>query len=603
MLATTMPSNMLDPFRTDRRLSSGRSRPASTATYVSSNCSNDKAVARAAVAKRVSTKKTRKLPSSKTTTSASPTQVPASVNSSASTTRFPSPVSSPSPTSSVDSLDPSLLDVRSSHQPGDVSHNKVRAFFSSFASRLGPLFSLGPSTSRKSRRPASRKKQSDSVTHREASMGFNDHVRPKLSAPECWPPTPDIDEHFLNVSDATGSSVANIRMVPQLEVAIPRVPRVVLDINMSLTDERTLENDSHFVPSNAPLGIPDPVQERDHGVDYVHISHDFPRPDYSDQLLFILSQPSCMEPVDHSAVDLGDQHDLVTALQDQNQRQDLHRQPEYQMQPRPNSSLPYSWKQQHRHARLLLRKQSRANLRKEMDLQDKQPGRKRSHEDFALDDDQITLTDAQDQELRRAASAEMLSSARGWHSRYPTSVQTLTPRASDETLIDDSAVEASSSLPHPIMHKPSTTSPSLSLSAASEPLGTSPNTRLAASEYLTHPEGTIGGGPSSIQSQAEQLAPSVRSMYNDSFAMRQAVLAGPTIGEAAASINATKPHTPITPPTKASKPGAVFINLTEEDKEKINKAVAPSGSSRGSSSKFRRKSQDIIKKEKGDRQT
>ncbi|KAK9366224.1 hypothetical protein V1509DRAFT_630520 [Lipomyces kononenkoae] len=605
MLVTPMPSNMYDPFRTDRRLGRARSRLASTATDVGSTCGNVEASGSAAVAKKVSRKQTRKLPSKIHTMSANTTPVPSSVNSSAPTTSLPSPVSSPSPISSVDSLDPTLLHVRSPHQASDVSHKKVRSFFTSFASRLGPLFSLGPNSSRKSRRPVSPQKQSDPVTVKEEPMGFDENFGPMLSTRDFWLPTPDIDEHVFNGAGVKERSVTNTGVVVQPEVAIPRV---VPDFNMSLMHERSSTNDSNFVPSNALPTIPDPYQVQDHGAQYLGIPHDFLRPEYSDQLLFILSQPSYTVPLVHSAVDLGDQHDLVTALQRQNQLQQRHEQLEDQVQTRPISAPDSNnGSPQHLHAHTLLRKQSLGNLRKDMIWHGKLPDRKRSHEDFALDDDQITLADARHQELRRAASAEMLmfNSARDWHPRYPASLHGLTLRASEETLIGDYPVEVSPTMPsQPVMHRGSTTSPQVTQSAPDEPLATDGDTRQAVHEHLTHLQETICDSTSSIQSQVEQLVPCVRSICNDSFAMQHAVSAHPTVDETAewTSINTRKTYAaPITPPAKVSQPGAVFINLTEEDKEKINKAVAPSGSSKGAS-KLRQKSQDIIKKEKGDRQ-
>ncbi|KAK9384797.1 hypothetical protein V1515DRAFT_610421 [Lipomyces mesembrius] len=583
MLATMHP-NMRDPFRTERRLGRLSSRLVSTVTDVNCSASKDDAPAATTVDKRVSRRHTRKMSSKTRTTldgsgalrSASPSPTGLGINASALTTIFPSPVSSPSPNSSVDSLDPALLHVHSPHQLGEVSHTK-KSFFSSFASRIGPLFSLGLHTSRKSRRSASPAKQSDPFTVSDDAMDYN-HLDAIFSIPH-WS-TPDSDGPTLDVSDFMVDQGTNVGVIPEREVTVPRVVPVPI-VNVSQSYGRTPEHDANIAPSDATVSVPVLLQRQDRAAEYFDFSHNVVQQDYSYQPLFMLAQPSYFAHHVHSAVDLGDQHDLVTVLQCQDeirqqqeqrqQQQQQQRQMEVQAPSRKRSHEDFQ-KQQVLPGNSPLRKRSLENIRKQQIVQDRQPARKRSHEIFALDDDQVTLTDGRDHELRRVASAQTLTVARDLGVRRPTPLHTLTWRASEETLIGDITPEAWRSIPTEPMRR-----------------------------HINCEDVVVSADTSPIQSPAAQppsFVPS--SMYKGSFAMQPAASGCPTFSAATAmsSVNAIYAYTPVTLPTRKSSPGAVFINYTEEDKETINRAVARSGSK---SSKPRRKPQDGSKKEKGNR--
>ncbi|KAK9429300.1 hypothetical protein V1505DRAFT_374371 [Lipomyces doorenjongii] len=619
MLAT-MHRNMRDPFRTERRLGRLSSRLVSTVTDVNCIASKEDAPATSTVDKRVSRRQTRKISSKTRTTlegsgalrSGSPGPAGLGIDVSAPTTIILSPVSSPSPNSSVDSLDPALLHVHSPHQLGEESHAK-KSFFSSFASRISPLFSLGPHTSRKSRRSASLAKQSDPVTVSDEAMDYN-HLDAIFSIPD-WS-TPESDGPTLDVSDFMVDHGTNVRVIPEREVAVPRVVSVPI-VNVSLSNGRTPDHDVIVAPSDATVSIPVLLERQDRAAEYFDFSHNVVQPDYSYQPLFMLAQPSYFAHHVHSAVDLGDQHELVTVLQCQDelrqQQQQLQQQQQQQQQQRQTEVQEPSRKRSHEDFQkqqglpgnnLPLRKRSLGNIRKQQIVQDRQPARKRSHEIFALDDDEITLADGRHQELRRVASAQTLTVARDLGLCRATSSHTLTWRASEETLIGDITPEASRSMPsEPMQCHISTTSSPSSPHRLQGPSATIHDLRHVVHEGRTHSEEVVVSPDTSpIPSPALQPLSFVPpAMYKGSFAMQPAALGCPTFSTATAmpSINAIYAYTPVTPPRRKSSPGAVFINYTEEDKETINRAVAPSGSSK--SSKPRRKSQDGSKKEKGNR--
>ncbi|KAK9343540.1 hypothetical protein V1522DRAFT_230615 [Lipomyces starkeyi] len=604
MLATMRP-NMRDPFRTERRLGRLSSRLAPTVTDVNCTASKDDAPAATTVEKRVSRRQTRKRASNTRTTllgsgalrSASPGPTSQGINVSSPTTIFPSPVSSPSPNSSVDSLDPSLLHVHTPHQLGEVSHTKtvnVKSFFSSFASRLSPLFTLGPHTSRKSRRSASPAKQSDPVTVTGEAMDYN-HMDAMLSTPDLL--TPDSDGPMLDVSDFMVDQGTNVGVIPEREIAMPRVVPVPI-VNVSVSYGSTPKQDDNIAST---VSVPVLLQRQDCAAEYFDFSHNVVQPDYSYQPLFMLAQPSYFAHHVHSAVDLGDQHELVTVLQCQDelrqQRQQQQEEMEVQQPSRKRSHEDFK-QQQGLPGNAPLRKRSLGNIRKQQIVQDRQPARKRSHEIFALDDDQVTLTDGRHQELRRVASAQTLTVSQDLGFRRPISTQTLTWRASEETLIGDITPEPSRSmLGESTRRHASTTSPP---SSPSRPQGPSTFHDLGhvVHERRTHSEEVVVSVDTSpIQSLALQpLSVVPPSLYKGSFATQPAASGCPTFSAATAmpSINAIYAYTPVTPPARKSSPGAVFINYTEEDKETINRAVAPSGSSK--SSKARRKPQDGSKK-------
>ncbi|KAK9485794.1 hypothetical protein V1527DRAFT_112461 [Lipomyces starkeyi] len=603
MLATMHPT-MRDPFRSERRLGRLSSQLAPTATDVNCTASKDDTPAATTVKKRVSRRQTRKRASNTRTTllgsgalrSASPGPTSQGINVSSPPTIFPSPVSSPSPNSSVESLDPSLLHVHTPHQLGEVSHTKtvnVKSFFSSFASRLSPLFTLGPHMSRKSRRSASPAKQSHPVTVKGDAMDYN-HMDAIFS-------NPDSDGPMLDVSDFMVDHGTNVGVIPEREITMPRVVPVPI-VNVSVSYGRTPEHDDNIASSDATVSIPVLLQRQDCAAEYFDFTHNVVQPEYSYQPLFMHAQPSYFAHHVHSAVDLGDQHELVTVLQCQDELRQQQQEMEVQQPSRKRSHEDFQ-EQQGLPGNAPARKRSLANIRKQQIVQDRQPARKRSHEIFALDDDQVTLTDGRDQELRRVASAQTLTVSQDLGFRRPTSTQTLTWRASEETLIGDITPEPSRSIPGEStpLHA-STTSPPSSPSRPQGP-STVDDFGHVLHEGRTHSEEVVVGVDTSpIQSLALQPLSFVPpSIYKGSFAMQPAASECPIFSAATAmpSINAIYAYTPVTPPTRKSSPGAVFINYTEEDKETINRAVAPSGSSK--SSKARRKSPDGSKKEKRNR--
>ncbi|KAK9243375.1 hypothetical protein V1506DRAFT_544604 [Lipomyces tetrasporus] len=576
MLAVVHP-NMRDRFRTERRLTSPRSRHTSSATDASNSASKDGAAAgRGTTAKRASTLQTRKSTKAATTSpgsgarlSASPTPAILGINLSSPMKKPSPPVSVPSPTSSVESLDPALLHVSSSDQLREASHTKtanVKSFFSSFANRLGPLFS---NTSRKARRSASPAKQSSSVIKEEA-MDFNNHAEVMFSGSDTFSAR-DSDGSVPDASDFMDTHRVPVGVFPETE---PTVPRVIPDIDLSMTYAKTPEYDADFGSSTLPISASVLFQRQDYAAEYIDFSPDFVQPDYSYHPVFMLEQSSYFSHHVHSAIDLGDQHELVTILQRQGE---LLKQESYdEQQPLRKRSEEVLQNQLGLHENPPLHKTvSLDEFHKQMNLHGLQSARKRSHEDFVLDDDQVTLTDARDRELRRVASAQTLTAARDRDIRRAASSQILTTRASAETLIGD------------INSRPMDRLASATSSTSSPRCPQGPPAKTDPTHSVHDMEAVARVDIPSVPALPTHEQPFVPAIYMQSVGLEYSNFdAAATM----APLHSTYSHTPITPPARKSSPAAVFINFTEEDKETINKAVAPSGSSK--SSKSKRKSQD-----------
>ncbi|KAK9320478.1 hypothetical protein V1517DRAFT_207576 [Lipomyces orientalis] len=598
MLAVLHP-NMRDPFRTERRLTSPRSRHASSENNASKPASKDGAAAvPGTTAKRASTRQTRKsatkaattLPGSGAGFSASATPAGLGANLSSPTNKPSFPVSVPSPTSSVESVDPAWLHVSS---PDHTSHTKtanVKSFFSSFANRISPLFSLPSNTSRRARRSASPAKQSDSAldSHNHAEVMFS--VSDTFSAR-------DSDGRVPDASDFMDTHRVPVGLFLEPEAAT--VPRGIPDIDLSYV--KTPEYDDNFVPSTLPISASVLLQRQDYATEYIDFSHDFVQPDYSYQSVFMLEQSSYFSHHVHSAIDLGDQHELVTVLQ--RQGEPLKHESYDEQQPSRKRSDEVFPKHLGLHENSPLPKTiSLDEFHNQMNIRGLQSARKRSHEDFILDDDQVTLTDARDRELRRVASAQTLTAARDRDIRRATSSQMLTARASAETLIGDINPESSRSSPSRPMERLASASASSTSSPRcpqGRPAKNDDPTHIVH-EVCTHMEAVARVDIPSIPALPRHPQPCVPAMYTNAFIMQPAGLEYSTFDAAATMppLHSPYSHSPITPPARKSSPAAVFINFTEEDKETINNAVAPSGSSK--SSKSKRKSQDS-KKEKGNR--